>query len=217
MDHLIITQPETAELLVNHKTSRLLVPFMKRELSLTAAAAILGVKLPTLHHHVAKFISAGLLEVTRSEPRAGRPVKHYRSTAKIFFVPFHVTRSETLERLLTEVTAAGNSRFYREVTRTLQQISPTWGLHLHCSEEEQINYSFTPDEKTKLGTLIDALLAPGAPAAISTEGEMTFDYETAKAFQNDLFRLVQRYDKKQLLAGQPYAYRVGLVPIQDRD
>ena len=214
MEHLVITQPETAELLVNHKTSRFLVPFMKRELSLTAAAAELGVKLSTLHHHVTKFSSAGLLEVARSEPRAGRPVKHYRSTAKTFFVPFHATRSETLERLLTEVTMAGNIRFYREVTRTLQQISPTWGLHMFCSEEEKISFSFTPDEEMGSEKLVEALRKPGAPAAISTEGEMTFDYETAKAFQNELIELAKRYEEKQLPDGQPYAYRLGLVPIQ---
>ena len=71
-----------------------------------------------------------------------------------------------------------------------------------------------PNEKTQLGTLIETLLASGAPAAISTEGEMTFDYETAKAFQNELIELAKRYEEKQLPDGQPYAYRLGLVPIQ---
>lgn len=214
LEYLIVTRPETAEFLVEHKTSRLLVPFMKRELSLTAAAHELAVKLSTLHHHAKRFIDAGLLEVARTERRAGRPIKYYRSTSKTFFVPFHVTHSETLERLITEVTAAGNVRFYREVTRTLQQISPTWGLHVFCSGEK-ISFSFTPDEKVEFGTLVEALRGPGAPAAISTEGEMKFDYETAKAFQNDLFELAKRYEEKQLLDGQPYAYRLGLTPIQD--
>lgn len=217
LEHLIVTQPETAEFLVEHRTSRLLVPFMKRELSLTAAAHELNVKLPTLHYHVKRFVGAGLLEVTRAERRAGRPIKHYRTTAKTFFVPFHVTSSETLERLLTEVTAATNVRFYREVTRTLQQMSPTWGLRVSYCGEEKIDFSLAPDEKGGIGRLIEALRKPGAPAALSTEGGMTFNYETAKAFQNDLLDLVKRYEDKQLSDGQLYAYRLGLVPVLDKD
>lgn len=217
LEHIIVTKPETAEFLVEHKTSQLLVPFMKREVSLTAAAHELSVKLPTLHYHVKRFMKAGLLEVARTERRAGRPIKHYRTTAKTFFVPFHVTSSETLERLLTEVTAANNVRFYREVARTLQQMSPTWGLRVSCSGEEKIDVSFTPDEKGETSQLIEAFRGHGAPAVLSTEGEMRFDYETAKALQNDLLDLAKRYGEKQLPDGQPYACRFGLVPVLDRD
>lgn len=119
--------------------------------------------------------------------------------------------------MLTEVTAATNVRFYREVTRTLQQMSPTWGSRILYSGEEDIYLSFTPDEKGETSQLIEALRRPAAPAALSTEGGMTFDYGTAKAFQNDLFDLVKRYENKQLPEGPLYAYRLGLVPVLDRD
>lgn len=102
-EHLSITNPEAARALTETKASQLLIPFMKCPLSLSDAAKELGVKLPRLSYHVNRFIEFGLLEVICTERRGGRSVKLYRSTAKTFFIPFHVTPSESLEHLVTQL------------------------------------------------------------------------------------------------------------------
>lgn len=56
-------------------------------LTLASLARITQTPLSLLHYHVSKCIKLGLVEIERIEPRAGRPLKHYRATARTFFVP----------------------------------------------------------------------------------------------------------------------------------
>lgn len=214
-ERLTIADPEVARVLVENRSAQLFEPFMKRALSLNEAAQELGVKLPKLLYHVKRFVKLGLLEVACVERRNGRPVKRYRSTAKTFFVPFHVTPSETLERLLSRLTAYENERFQRELARTLQNISPTWGLHIALSKEHGMDFSLTPDNKGAAKPFLDVIFGFNAPAIISTQGKLRLDFETAKAFQVELRELLARYTQKQTSKGQPYAYRLGLTPLHD--
>lgn len=212
---MMITRPEVARVLIESRSAKLLKPFIKGEISLSGAAQALNVKLPSLLYHVNRFIKLGLLEVTEVRPRGGRPIKLYRTTAKAFFVPFQITPSETLERLLGELTEGDTKRFRREVARTLQNISPTWGLHIALVEGDDVSFSLTPDEEGNSKPFLDVIFGPETPAIISTEGSLRLDFETAKAFQKELLELSQRYHKKQQATGQSYAYRLGLTPMQD--
>lgn len=214
-EHLTITDPEVARTLVETRSARLLEPFMKRTLSAGEAADELNVKLPRLLYHVGRFLRFGLLEVVRLEPRSGRAVKRYRSTAKAFFVPFHVTPSETLERLLGELTAFDTHRFEREVAHTLQNISPTWGLYIAPTEGGQVSYALTPDERGYAKPLLDVLFGPAAPAIYSTQGTLKLDFGAAKALQRELDDLERRYRAKHHGGGQLYAFRLGLTPARD--
>ena len=211
--HLTITQPEVARALTKLQTARLLEPFMKRERTLSEAAGELGVKLPALLYHVERFIACRLLEVVREVPRKGRALKVYRSTAEQFFVPFQLTPSETLERLLNELTAHETGRFQREIARTLQHISPTWGLHIALGDNG-VAFSLTPDERGETTPYLDVILGPNAPAIISIQGTVHLDFQTAKALQGELHELYKRYSQHQA-DGQLYAYQFGLTPLTD--
>ncbi len=214
-DQLTITCPNVARALTENRSTTFLKPFFKGDVSLSHAAQALSLKLPTLLYHVNRFLNLGLLEVAEVKPRGGRSIKLYRTTAKAFFVPFEVTPSETLERLLGELTEGETKRFHREVARTLQNISPTWGLHVTLIEGDGVSFSLTPDEEGNSKPFMDVLFGPDAPAIISTEGNLRLDFETAKAFQKELLELSQRYSQKQKPNGQSYAYRLGLTPVQD--
>lgn len=71
----------------NQLRGRLLVACGARERSLSDLSAELGAPLPKLHYHVQRLLEAGLLKVSRSEPRAGRPVRFFRAIAESFLVP----------------------------------------------------------------------------------------------------------------------------------
>ncbi len=80
----------TARLLLDRSISRYLVPFLDREMSVGAAAADLDTTIGVLLPRVRRLARAGLLVVTREEPRKGRAIKYYRSVADEFFVPVGV-------------------------------------------------------------------------------------------------------------------------------
>ncbi len=214
-ERITITRPDVARALTQLKTTQLLEPFMKRELTLSDAAKDLEVKLPKLHYHVNKFMEFGLLEVTRMEARAGRPLKHYRSTAHTFFVPYHLTPSETLAQLLGDLMVPSEMRFHREAAHTLQTLDPEWGLSITCPPDEGISYALAPRATNFVPRLVQSVLKPGAPALFLSDGTLGLSFETAKALQKDLIDLFHRYRQKQEAGGQHYAYRLGLTPLHD--
>jgi predicted ArsR family transcriptional regulator len=71
---------------------RVLLPFVARESTLSAAANQLGMSMASAHYHVRRLLSFGLLQITRTEQRRGRPVKHYRSTHDAFFIPSELAK-----------------------------------------------------------------------------------------------------------------------------
>jgi hypothetical protein len=81
-------------------------PFIARDRTVKEAAEAVGCNLDTMLYRVRKFLNAGLLKVTRVEKRAGRPIKHYRSTSEAFFVPFEVTPYAELEERLEALMRA---------------------------------------------------------------------------------------------------------------
>ncbi len=66
--------------------SRLLMACARHERSLIELSRELGEPLSKLHYHLKRMLAAGLLEVARLEPRAGRPVRHYRAIAEAFLL-----------------------------------------------------------------------------------------------------------------------------------
>jgi hypothetical protein len=81
---------------------RLLIACAREERRLTELARLLDAPLAKLHYHAARLLDSGLLEVVRSVPRGGRPVRYYRAIAERFEVPY-----EFLPQLPAEDWSAG--------------------------------------------------------------------------------------------------------------
>jgi hypothetical protein len=82
-----VSDPAAAAAFANSKLRRLIMLFASGPLSLSEAAARSNYDLKRLHHHVGRLVRLGLLEVCGVRPRAGRPIKLYRSVSEAFFVP----------------------------------------------------------------------------------------------------------------------------------
>lgn len=115
-----VTDPEQARLLSDPKTFEFFEPFVAREQRLTAVAEALGCRLDTLLYRVKVLVKAGLLRVTRLEPRAGRPVKYYRSVHDAYFVPFEVTPFAELEERLAAGLRERQALIIPRVARVLR-------------------------------------------------------------------------------------------------
>ena len=206
-----VTTAEAAALLVDVSLQRLLEPFITRECTVARAAKELGVTVNSLLYRVKRFQAAGLLEVVREEKRAGRAVKVYRSVADAFYVPFALTRAETVEALLLELDAPLRALLYRNMTKVMTQAETELGLTIWRAEEGDVRTRFAagPDR------LFDPL-EPDAPSALPFwSPEVWLEPDDAKALLRDMAELIERYHGR---GGRGrYLLHLGLSPLEPGD
>ena len=86
-EHIIIAKPAAAAVFASARQRAIVQTLMGSELALSELARATETPLNLLHYHVSKCVALGLIEVVREKGRAGRSVKYYRATARVFFVP----------------------------------------------------------------------------------------------------------------------------------
>jgi hypothetical protein len=205
---LTVTTEEQAALLTEPRTAHWIHPFLAREQSATLAAEAAGTSLETMLYRIRRLTGAGLLTVTRSEHRGGRPVKHYRSVADAFFVPFHLTSFAGLEESL-EAQAFGEMRRVFRARARLMRESRWLGRRIYRdADSEEVSTETSSDPHVSLD-----LKAAGVPAAFDVMGDMFLSYEEARQLQRDLADLWQRYRHPERRSGQVYNLQVALTPI----
>ncbi|MEJ2288110.1 MAG: ArsR family transcriptional regulator [Deinococcales bacterium] len=205
----VVRDPAAAELLMNPTTLRQLAPFLGEARSVTEAAADSGDLPNTVLKRVERFLAAGLLQVAETVPRRGRPIKRYRTSADLFFVPFEVTAAESLEASLAERDAYWERLLRRNVVRARMEALGTWGTRVYRDARGrlQVQTAVTPEANA---TTLDA----GAPAVLSSwRDSVMLDFEDAKALQREMFELLMRYEQKR--GAQRYIVRLGLAPVLD--
>jgi hypothetical protein len=108
---LTVSSARIARLLEDGRRRRLLLSFIDQDRSLKEAAEINGLPLNLAHYHLRQLIDAELIEVTREQKRAGRPVKFYRASYSAYFIPAPLLRLRPTEQLARGLaTALENSR-----------------------------------------------------------------------------------------------------------
>lgn len=208
---LAVADLEAAGVLMHGRAQRVLVPFMTRECSVGEVALETGISTQSAGYWVRRLETLGLLHVTRTRPRRGRPSRLYRAAAGGFFVPFELTRSSTLEALFVEQERPLTERLYRDLVRAGSAAGDGlrgWGVRLSADGNAPC-LSFTPDPRTT-EDVAAALLEPDAPALWSAWAALRLDFADAKAFQRELAALVGRYGGKP--GAQEYVVRLALAP-----
>jgi hypothetical protein len=119
----IIRDPSVGAVFANSKMRRLVMLFASAPMSVGEAALRTGTELKRLHHHVQKLVRLRLLEVAAVQPRAGRPIKLYRSTSDAFFVPEEVMPRPFGEGLALEL----REMLHAEASRSSQGLLWTIG------------------------------------------------------------------------------------------
>ena len=205
---LIVTSPEAADALVNPLTLRQLEPFLGRNCTVSQAAEETGAKANTVLSRMRRFVTLGLLKVVREEKRKGRAVKVYRSAADVFFVPFETTSAESLEAMMRERDSYWETLLRRGVVRARAEDVGTWGTRVYRDERGrlQVQTAVTPERNY---TMLDA----DRPAVLSAWRDSVYlDFEDAKALQQEMFALLQRYHQKR--GAQRYVVRLGVAPVE---
>jgi hypothetical protein len=192
---------EACTVLADREQLRLLGAFLGRENTISSAAQELGVNPTKLFKQVQRFLALGLVNINRLEKRAGRAIKHYRSSSDRFFIPFRTYPPERIgqqnREYHTRLFALGLERVYRQERFTEQDWGaitaqmPGGGVYLSIanSRGQQWNY-------------LDA----DTPAVVSGWNRIMLDFEDAKALQREMSELLTKYLKK---AGN-HGYLLGL-------
>jgi len=203
----LITDPEAAAALMDPGKLRHIAPFIGTEKSISQAAEESGESPNTTLKRVRRYLELGLVTVAREVPRAGRPIKLYRSVAQVYFVPFEATGAESLEAGMAERDGFYERLLRRNVVRARIDTIGNWGTRIYRDGRGrlQVQTAVTPDVNV---TSLDKT----APAVLSAwrDGVM-LEFEDAKALQAELFATLQRYLRKS--GPQRYVVHVAMAPL----
>jgi hypothetical protein len=97
----VVSDQTQARFLTDPAKKRFLLPFLARERRVAEAAAEVGCSINRMLYQVRTLVDCGLLQVLREEPRAGRPMRVYRSVHDAYFVPYAATPYDTLEQRIS--------------------------------------------------------------------------------------------------------------------
>lgn len=206
-----INDSKAAEVLLNPGSLKQLEPFLGTPKSVSQAAAELGDKANSVLARVKRFLALGLLVQSHQEARAGRPIKYYVTPADILYVPFEVTHASTL----VEALEARDTYWQHQLTTAVVQARSQYRDHqpygtriykdsqgrlqLQSAHSAHENYSLLDDD---------------APAALSLwRDSLYLDAKDAKALQQELFQLFQKYHSKK--GKKRYLLRLGLASLEE--
>ena len=183
---LTIEDARQADMLSDTRRFEYFTPFVAQEQSVSEAATEVGCSLETMLYHVNRFLDAGLLRVAREKPRAGRPIKLYRSVADAFFVPFHLTSYTDLEAWLLDTTRPFQQRLMSSLAKTLHQ-HELYGQKIYRAPDGEV-------WRSSAERAADTF-EQGIPLGTHMQDNMYLTDEEARAFQEALRDLWEEHHR----------------------
>lgn len=128
----VVTDARAVAVLLDPEFVSTLKPFMAGPCTIRHAAEMLDMRLERLYYRAQRMLELGLLEIVREEPRRGRPMKVYQSSAEAFFIPFHSTPFERVEDLIIRNEESWSRRLVKSVAKALTADVDLdrWGLNI---------------------------------------------------------------------------------------
>lgn len=219
-----IVDPDAARFLTDARQRRYVGPFLRRETTVAQAAAELSVNADDMYYRVKRMQRFGVLAVTRTEPRAGRPLKYYSVGARGLFVPFAATDYETVEAMLLAMESANQEQFTRSMAASLTEPDAggeaTWGCLVYADAAGIVRYRM----RRQGGSEADArrsLLDPDGPAIYTVWRALRLRRDDAKELQSRLDDLVQAFERRAARRegddeARSFLVRLALTPLGDR-
>ena len=204
-----VTNPEAIRLMLNADIRKVLTPFMLFTNTVKGVAEQLELPLNAVHHKVMLLERANLLEVCKIEARRGRPTKHYRATARGFFVPFVETSSVSVTEFVRQQIAAPLMAFVDLVasagSSVVEDVNQA-GLRFYATDD------FVEMDLTPAGSGFDVqqFLQPDAPALMHYLTPLWLTPEHAKELQLEMIQLIEKYHGQR--GSSVYTVHIGLAP-----
>lgn len=207
---------EQARLLSDPGSRAFFVPFLGRTRSVKAAAEEMGCRLDAMYYRVRRFLRAGLLQVVGETPRAGRPVKLYRSVADSFYVPFGLTPYAELEERIRRDLRSEEDRMVKALARAVR-LSGREGRRIYRRADGEVMVDSAADTAPP-GDWAEMVRAwpPQVPVTERVGGELALTHAEAKALLLGFRSLSERYEGlPEDGARRVYLFHFGLAPRED--
>lgn len=193
---LVLDEPKAALALTDLSQLPLLAMFLRGEATVSQAAERLGTDLDEVYYRVRKLERFGILEVVSQEKRKGRPIKHYRATARAFFAPFAVLPHETFERALVESWRVFEERRAAGAARALMASFDDlhrWGFRVNVTEEAAVMAVWGPRDPGPDWDDTTLMLDADRPAVYGRNTSFLLSRDEAKTLQRELNELATRW------------------------
>jgi hypothetical protein len=212
-----VDNPAAAEFLVHADSFRFLEPFLARENTISGAVQHTGADHSSVLYRVKRMIELGLLEITDVQARAGRAIKHYRSSADEFFVPFSATSADTLRSLNQQFTVEFQALFDQAYGAILERASNVYqlGVRVWRDPNGHTSRDLMPNDAAHGNTMLsDWILQPDMPPLWNQHALLRLSAKNAKLLQLELAQVWQRFAGLEEEEGQFHALRLGLVSLE---
>jgi hypothetical protein len=202
--HVDIRNPEAVRALLNHKQRQAFRPFMRRSISISEAAALVGESINTMLKRVQRWLEYGLLIETTAP--AAQP-KRYTAAGQSFFVPQSVIARLDLEQLLEQLDAFEANIMRRGQLEAALQVDD-WGLRFTLDNDQDWNI-----QPARTGMQPWNYKAPDAPAILAETNMLELEFADAKALQRELMDVVRKYLNRS--GDGRYIVRLGMAPVPE--
>ncbi len=212
---VVLEDPRAAEFVVNPASNRYLAPFLGRERSPVEVARELGVDVGSVTYRVRQMLELSLVEKSRLEPRSGRPIQFYRSSATGFFAPLRLTQAANFEELRQQAGRDSQALLEKSLYAAWQALKAEaeWGVHLYRTPEGEINRDFVPLEGAQESSFWDWILTEQATPLWDQYFYLNLPREKAKDLQLELAGVLERYAAHQDESETLYGVRLALAPL----
>lgn len=204
-----VSSEAQARMLIDSRVRDLFNPFLGQERTVGEAAAEAGCSPAVMLYRVGVFLRAGLLRVAGERPRAGRPLKVYRSVHDAYFIPYALTPYADLEEVFRTSFRATSDRIAALAARRYRGL-PWDGFRVYRRPGGEVWAEGTPDAS-------EAVWPERDEGHLGTDfaTELLLSEEEAFALQAQLLGFLQRGRSGE--GRKPYLLSVAFMPLDAED
>jgi len=199
-----VTTEEQASWLSTPSKRRFLLPFLCRDRTIKAASAETDCTLEVMYYRVQQLQRAGLVHMVREEARGGRAIKHYRTVADQFFIPYTRMALNSLEDEVLSQWQVPLRQLSRGIAGVMRQHAYE-GQYLSRLPSGEVSYAGGP-----AAAYTDSSGTPRL--ALDAIGELRLSRDQAAAFRQGLIGLLRRFEITDQAVGDAYTFALIFAP-----
>ncbi len=209
---LIVDNPKIIKLLSDTKAILILQVFSLKPKAIKDAALELGISISNCQYWVKRFCELDILSIAYKKKRAGSATKYYWLSAEQIIIDL---KPELLENYYKTLLTIYSELTLRGLLYSMSEFKHKYLIRVAPNEHGYLSYLLMKDQDGKRVHFTKELLTPEFPASLARWGSLELKFEDAKAMQNELYELVEKYKTKTTSDQKIYFFQTSLAPRVD--